>query len=276
MSMAPQDFFPALAPWVATLDDTFPGAWIKPYFAQWEVLHLLSIALLGGASILLNLRLIGHGLTEESPAEVERNVRPWLNLGVVGVIVTGILIGASNAERLYTSEAFTAKMLGLAAAIVLTYGVAMPAARRDGLLGGAGKLWAVVGLAFFGLSLLVFGTAKLVNPGLWHVIFGAALMAAFVTRGALRIVYLLGLGALVIVQTAATHVMIPADDFARLDPVNKAFALAFTAWILAAAGVQVATSPRDDDAGPATKALAYAAVLVWVMTAAAGRWIAFA
>lgn len=276
MSLAPQDFFPAIAPWVATLDDTFPGAWVKPYFAQWEVLHLLSIALLGGASILLNLRLIGYGLTDETPAEVERNVRPWMHLGVAGVIVTGLLIGASNAERLYTSEAFTAKMLGLAAAIVLTYGVAMPAARRDGALGGAGRLWALAGLAIFALGLLVFGVSKLVNPGLWHVITAAALVVLFVTRGLTRILYLTGLIALIAVQWVMTHLVIPPDDFARLDPANKAFAWVFAAWVLGAAVVQVVTAGRSGGAGAATKGLAYAALLVWVMTAAAGRWIAFA
>ena len=41
MSLAPQDFFPGLAGWVATLDDVWPGVVIKPYFAQWEVGHLL-------------------------------------------------------------------------------------------------------------------------------------------------------------------------------------------------------------------------------------------
>ena len=127
MTMAPQDYFPQIAEWVNQLDETFPGAWIKPYFAQWEVVHLLSLALLGGASLLLNLRLIGVGLTDESPSDVRRSVLPWLNLGVIGILVTGVLIGTSNPERLYTSEAFTAKMLGLAAALILTYGVSLPA-----------------------------------------------------------------------------------------------------------------------------------------------------
>ena len=49
------------------------------------------------------------------------------------------------------------------------------------------------------------------------------------------------------------------------------------ALILAAAGVQIVSSGRGPHgAGPAAKALAYVAILVWVATAAAGRWIAFA
>ena len=277
MTMAPQDFIPQIAEWVNQLDDTFPGAWIKPYFAQWEVLHLLSLALLGGASILLNLRLIGAGLTDDPPSEVRRGVLPWLNLGVIGILVTGVLIGTSNPERLYTSEAFTAKMLGLAAALVLTYGVSLPAARNDGRLGRGAAIAAAVGLALFGLCVGVFGIAKLVNPGLWHVIMAAALLVLFVTRGLTRIIYLAALLALMATQVAIHHVIYKPDDYAHLDPANKIMILVYLALILAAAGVQIVSSGRGaQGAGPAAKALAYVAILVWVTTAAAGRWIAFA
>lgn len=275
--IAPQDIFPAIGPWVGTLDETFPGAQIKPYFAQWEVLHILSLALLGGASILLNLRLIGSGLTDESPSEVRRGVLPWLNLGVIGVLVTGVLIGTSNPERLYTSEAFTAKMLGLAAALILTYGVALPAAKLDGRLSRGAGVAAAIGLALFGLCVGVFAVAKLVNPGLWHVIIAASLIVLFVTRGLTRIVYLVGLLGLMATQLAIHHLIYKPDDYAHLDPANKVLILVYLAWILAAAAVQIVSTGRSQTGGgPAVKALAYAAILVWVATAAAGRWIAFA
>jgi hypothetical protein len=274
--LAPQNFWPELAGWVANLDDVFPGKQIKPYFAQWEVGHLLSLAALGGASILLNLRLIGFGLTDDSPSEVRRNVAPWLHLGVAGIIVTGILIGASNAERLYTSEAFTAKMIGLLAALVLTYGVTLPAAKADGHAGPGVRVAGVIGLLIFLGALGVFLQAKLANPGLWHVITAAALIVLYVTRWLTRIVYLGGLLALIAVHQVTTHFIIKPDDFERLDPANKAFAWIFVAWVTGAALVQAVASGRGHESGPFTKALAYAGILVWVMTAAAGRWLAFA
>ena len=276
MTMAPQDIFPGIAGWVATLDDTFPGAWVKPYFAQWEVGHLLTLALLGGCSILLNLRLIGYGLTDERPAEVRRGVLTWLNIGVAGVILTGILIGASNAERLYTSEAFTAKMLGLAAALVLTYGVSLPVAKADGRANGLVHAAGLVGALLWVASLWVFGVSKLINPGVWHVIVAGVLIVLFVTRGLTRMVYLAGLTALVIAQYVMTRVVINPDDYERLDPVNKGFAWGYTAWILTAVAVQLVTSGRSAEGGAFTKGMAYATILVWVTTAAAGRWIAFA
>ena len=274
--IAPQDFFPQLAGWVAQLDDTFPGAQIKPYFAQWEVLHLLSLAMLGGASLLLNLRLIGFGLTDDPPSEVRRSLLPWLNLGVIGILTSGVLIGTSNPERLYTSEAFTAKMLGLAAALILTYGVSLPAAKADGRLGRASAVFAAIGLALFGLCVGVFAVAKLVNPGLWHVIIAAAILVLFVTRGLTRIVYLVALLILMGTQLALHQLIYKPDDYAHLDPANKIMILVYLAVILAAAAVQMVNAGRGPSGGPATKALAYAAILVWVATAAAGRWIAFA
>ncbi|MEW5683867.1 MAG: DUF6644 family protein [Pseudomonadota bacterium] len=276
MTMAPQDIFPALADWVATLDDTFPGAWVKPYFAQWEVGHILTLALLGGCSILLNLRLIGYGLTDEPPSEVRRGVLKWLNVGVVGVILTGVLIGASNAERLYTSEAFTAKMLGLAAALVLTYGVSLPVAKAEGRASPAAHLAGLLGVLLWAASLWVFGIGKLINPGVWHVIFAAALIVLFVTRGLTRIVYVATGVGLVTALYVMNRVVISPDDYARLDPMNKAFAGGFAVWILAAIAVQLVTTGRGAQGGAFTKAMAYAAILVWITTAAAGRWIAFA
>jgi hypothetical protein len=276
MTMAPQDFFPQIAGWVAQLDDTFPGAQVKPYFAHWEVLHILSLCLLGGASILLNLRLIGSGLTDEPPSEVRRGILPWLNIGVIGILVTGVLIGTSNPDRLYTSEAFTAKMLGLAAALVLTYGVALPAAKADGRLTRGAAIAAVIGLAIFGLSIGVFALSKLVNPGLWHVIIAAALIVLFVTRGPGRIVYLVGLLGLMALQFALHHVIYEATDYTHLDPANKIMFLVYLAWIAGAAAIGIVAAGKGQAGGAATKALAYAAILVWVATAAAGRWIAFA
>lgn len=276
MTMAPQDFFPHLADWVAALDDVFPGKQVKPYFAQFEVGHLLSLAILGGSSILLNLRLIGVGLTDETPREMHRNLSVWVHIGLFSILLTGVLIGSANAERLYTSGAFSAKMVGLLAGVILTYGVALPASRNDGVLNSAHRVAAVIGLATFALAIWVFLDAKLANPGLWHVIFAAGLIVAYATRGLTRIVYLSGAGLLIVAQQIMTHVVFKADDYANLDPTNIAFAWIFAAWILGGATLHAVASGRGPHGGAFVKTMAFSSILVWVMTAAAGRWLAFA
>ena len=244
MSLAAQDLLPQLAGWVANLDDMFPGKQVKPYFAQWEVGHLLSLIVLGGSSILLNLRLMGVGLTDEPPSELHRNLRGWMWIGVLGMLATGLMIGSANAERLYTSEAFTAKMIGLVAGVILTFGVTLPAAKANGVMSASARIASVAGLAVFGLALWVFLAAKLSNPGLWHVITAAALVALYATRGVTRIVFAALLAGLVLAQQYVTHVVYKFDDYASLDPANKAFAWAFVALILVAATVQAARSGR--------------------------------
>jgi hypothetical protein len=109
------------------------------------------------------------------------------------------------------------------------------------------------------------------------VITAGALIVLFAARGLTRIIYLAGLVAIIAAQQVATHFIVKPDDFARLDPLNKTFAWVFLAWIVAWAGVQLVSSGRAaSEAGTFTKAMAYVAILVWVMTAAAGRWLAFA
>ncbi|HEY2356781.1 MAG TPA: DUF6644 family protein [Phenylobacterium sp.] len=276
MSMNLEQFFPHARPWVENLANTFPGKQVKPQFAFWEVGHILSLVLLGGTTILMNLRLLGVGLTQEPPSEIYRNLRFWQNVGVIGIVVTGVLIGSANAERLYDSAAFIVKMLALLSGIILTYGVSRPVAAAEGSVGLMQKIWFAIGGAVFLFGLWFFVVSDLVNVGVYHIITAAALIVLFATRGPLRLVYLGVLIAMIVAQTVNTHILIKPDDFDHLNPVNKAWTVAFSAWIVGVAGFQVFRGGRGPEGGPLTKTIAYATILVWVMGAAAGRWIAFA
>lgn len=272
------EIFPELRPWVENLVNVWPAYIIKPQFASWQVLHILSMVILGGCTILLNLRLIGYGLTTESPSEIYRSLRLWLHVGVVGIVISGILIGMANAERLYDSAAFLVKMIALVAGVIFTYGVSAPIARADGRVGPGAKLAGLLGIIVFGAGLYIFVTSELINPGMFHVISAAALIVLFVTRGALRWIYLAVMLALLAVQFYATHVMIKPDDFERLDPVNIAFAWIFAGVVAVAAALQLFAKSdgvaRDNPV--LAKIFAYMTILVWVAASAAGRWIAFA
>jgi hypothetical protein len=276
MSMNLEQFWPHARPWVESLANTFPGKYVKPQFASWEIGHVLSLIVLGGTTILMNLRLLGVGLTQEPPSEIYRNLRFWQNVGVVGIVVTGVLIGSANAERLYDSAAFIVKMLALMSGLILTYGVSRPVAAADGAVSVSSKIWFVLGSAIFLLGLWVFATSELINPGVFHVITAAALLVLFVTAGPVRWVYLGVLTALIVAQFVGTHILIKPDDYAHLTPVNKTFAGVFAAWIVGCALFQLFRAGQSGEGGPLAKVIAYATILVWVMGAAAGRWIAFA
>ena len=102
------------------------------------------------------------------------------------------------------------------------------------------------------------------------------LIVLFATRGLTRIIYLAVMLAMIAGQQVLTHIVYKPDDFAHLDPANKGFAWAFVAVILVAGIVQSIASGRSQEGGLFLKGMAFASILVWVMTAAAGRWLAFA
>ena len=56
-------------------------------FAVVESIHLLGLAAIGGAVLVVDLRLLGLGLRRQSVREVARDAQPWL-LGSLAVMVT--------------------------------------------------------------------------------------------------------------------------------------------------------------------------------------------
>lgn len=272
-----QHFFPQASAWVDSLATSPVAVFVNgPRFgyASWEVGHILSLILIGGTTILMGLRLLGAGVTEEEPREIYRNLRLWQNIGVIGIVVTGLLIGSANAAKLYNSSAFTVKMMCLLAGVILTYGAARPVAAANGSVSTASKIWLAVGGAIFLAAVWVFSTTDLIDVGIYHLITAAALILLPVTRGKVRWGYIAGMVALIVAQFVHTHFVIKPDDYDHLNPANKAYTVLYAIWIVGAALITLFRG-RSDAGGPVSKLVAYASILVWVLGAAAGRWIAF-
>ena len=269
--------FPNIRPWVLSLANVWPAYYVKPNFAIWEVFHILALIVLGGASIIVGLRLIRSGLTDEAPSQVWRDMKLYLHIGIWGVFVTGVLIGMANAERLYDSAAFMAKMLCLAGGIILIYGSTRSIAKADGVVSPAAFAFGVVGVLFWLAALLTFLTGGLITPGLYHMLTAAALIAAFVTRGRLRWVYLAGLALILCTMFVTTHLVLKPDDFKHADPANVALAWIAAIWIFGCAGWRTYVTTRDMPRQEIfVRMIGYATILIWVTAGAAGRWIAFA
>jgi hypothetical protein len=271
--------FPHLRPWVLSLAHSWPGAMVKPNFAIWEVFHILSLVMLGGGAIIVGLRLAGAGMKEEAPSAVYRGIGPLLLAGVIGIILTGLFIGAANAERLYDSSAFVAKMLALAAGLLLTFGALRPVALADGHVSPAATGAMAVGGVLWGAAVMVFLTGGLITPGLFHVLTAAGLAVLAITRGRLRWVFAGGVAVILAAMYVATHVIIPAGDLEHADPANLALAWVMAAWIAGVAGAEGLLRFRggpSDMSGRMARVIGLATILVWVTAAAAGRWIAFA
>jgi hypothetical protein len=275
MKLTFEVLLPALRPWVVNLVNVWPAYIIKPQYANWEVLHILALTLLGGTAILMNLRLLNVGITEEPPSEIYRNLRRWQDVGVIGIIASGVLIGMANAEKLYDSTAFVVKMCALLGGIILTYGASRPVARADGAVSASAKLWFLVGAAIWLAGVAIMATGALINVGLYHVITAAALVVLIAARGRLRWIYLIGLLALIAVQQVITHGVYKGDDIAHLDPVNKVFTWLYAIWIVGSGVVRLFLTRREERQGAYVQLIAWSGILVWITGGAAGRWIAF-
>jgi hypothetical protein len=267
---------PQIQPWVTNLEKVWPAPIIKPQFAFWEVLHIVSLFMLAGALIAINLRLLGVGLVKETPSTIEKNVRPWLHIGVWGALITGILIGMTNAQKLYESNAFLPKMIAMVAAIAFTFAVTTRVAKADGEMTKGVKIGLFASLAVWVFSLLVFALTGGINPGTIHIITGGALLVFVSLSGKTRVNFTAGLLGILALQQVVTHLVIKPDNYALLDPVNKGFTATEMMWVLAFAAIRILGPAGKSDMAPLTRLAAYASLLMWVTVGAAGRWIAFA
>ena len=203
--------FPLMDPWVKNLAFAFPAWIVKPsiwIFAVVESFHLLALAGLGGCVLILGLRLMGVLLSSVPTATVARTVRPWAYGAIALVLVTGIVIGMSNAEKLYDSPAFLLKMLSMFAALILSFGVINFFARDDRADINPAKIWATVAANFWFLTALALLIAGQPFAALTLVLAGGVAAAAPKGTSRTSVLWVLGLG--ILATLAMNYLPIPA------------------------------------------------------------------
>ncbi len=123
-----------LLPLFEWLEATALGAAIRDslwLFPVIEAVHLLGLALLGGAALVVDLRLLGAGLTARPLAYVGRQLEPVLVAALTLLVATGIPLFLSEAVKCYWSPAFRLKMAALALALVFAFGVRRRVVRAE-------------------------------------------------------------------------------------------------------------------------------------------------
>ena len=131
-------------------------------FAVIQALHLVCLAFFAGGVLMLDLRLMGKVLKERPIPEVARNARPWLVLGFLGLVLTGVPQMMQNAMREYYSGLFWIKMAFLLVALIFT----MTLRRQVAMSGDSGAVsfkTKAVGLVSMLLWLCVAAPARLIG-----------------------------------------------------------------------------------------------------------------
>ena len=99
-------------------------------FAAIESVHLLGLAAIGGAILLVDLRLLGLGLGDEPLRDLAGDAQKVLVAGLAVMLTTGVLLYLSEATKFYSGDfwgsaefPFIYKMVFFALALIFTFTV---------------------------------------------------------------------------------------------------------------------------------------------------------
>ena len=112
---------------------TGPGVIVREsvwMFPVLEAVHLLGLCLLGGAVLVVDLRILGLALARRPVSELASEMRPWLSGAIALLLVTGVLLFLSEAVKCFYNQAFWVKMIALPAALLFTFAVRERVAAR--------------------------------------------------------------------------------------------------------------------------------------------------
>ena len=153
-----EQYFVDIAAWSVsrTINES---SWIFPLI---QAFHLVALGFLAGSILMVDLRLLGKGFSQQPIARVARDARPWLLGSLVAMVVTGVPQFISLATKEYDSPHFRWKMLMLLIALIFTFTVKQRIAYApEGRFGGG--VSKAVGLVSIGLWTSVAVNGRLIG-----------------------------------------------------------------------------------------------------------------
>jgi hypothetical protein len=92
--------------------------WLFPAI---EAVHIVALALLCGAILIMNLRLFGITLPGKPIRQLAEELAPWTLVSLIIILSSGVLLFSSEAMKAYASAPFQVKMVLLFFAIAFHY-----------------------------------------------------------------------------------------------------------------------------------------------------------
>jgi len=116
--------------WLETTPFGVIGKTWGAVFAVVEAIHLLSMALLGGAVIVGDARLLGWLFVDVHAREILDKTHKVFVAGLTVVLITGVFMACGVAGKIYWLPVFWYKMLALATGIFFVFFIRRPLLRH--------------------------------------------------------------------------------------------------------------------------------------------------
>lgn len=100
-------------------------------FAIVEAVHLIALAVLGGAVLASDLRLLNVVMRDTPSKVITDGAHKWFKIALIVLLVTGFMMLAGVATKCYHNQYYWTKMAALAIGIVFAFTVRAPLLRRD-------------------------------------------------------------------------------------------------------------------------------------------------
>ena len=114
-----------------------------------QTLHLLSIAVILGTTVLLSLRALGWAVPSQQPAEMARRLAPWTWSALPVLLLSGGMFVIARPQRYFTNPVFGLKIAFMLPALVL--GALLYRAAKSEITGGTRVLAGLNLLAWTGV-----------------------------------------------------------------------------------------------------------------------------
>ena len=92
--------------------------WLFPAIAT---VHLFGLVIIGGTVLVVNLRLLGFGLSRQPAAQLARDTEPLLLTGLLIMLTTGLLLFLCFATKYYYLAPFWVKLTSLTVVLIFTF-----------------------------------------------------------------------------------------------------------------------------------------------------------
>jgi hypothetical protein len=119
-----------------------------------ECFHIAGFITAIGTTAVVDFRLLGWGMNKQTPAQLTKDLFPWMLSSLLVAIFSGMGLYSSDPEMYYVNRSFLIKMACLIAAIAFNFTIHQKIAKANNTSGGA-KVVALISLVLW--TSIIFG-----------------------------------------------------------------------------------------------------------------------